>query len=126
MEEKIEVGARLKEERERLKLSQTAFGQLAGITRNAQGMYESGERMPDGMYYRSIAKAGADVMYILIGENSDSAALSAREVALLDNYRASSADVQKGISYLLAQTGNALERANAIEQPEQTNKGETE
>lgn len=111
---KIEIGLRLKEERERLRLSQTSFAGLANSTQNTQYLYESGKRMPDAIYLSSVAIAGVDVSYVLTGGKSANAAITPMEVALLDNYRASAPEVQDGVSKLLASTGKAVERADAL------------
>lgn len=62
---KVCIGRRLKEERKRLRLSQTDFAALVGITRRTQCAYERGESAPDGVYLAMIAKLGMDVLYIL-------------------------------------------------------------
>lgn len=81
-------GERLKEERERMALSQEAFGAIGGVQKLAQRNYEKGNRNPDASYMSAIAAAGADVLYILTGQRIDNqSALSPREKALLDNYR---------------------------------------
>ncbi|WP_432417463.1 helix-turn-helix domain-containing protein [Comamonas flocculans] len=81
---------RLREERERLGMSQEAFGAMAGVRKQAQLLYEKGERSPDARYLSAIAAAGTDVLYILTGQRSQSApaaaALPPRARALLDNY----------------------------------------
>ncbi|MBW7656235.1 helix-turn-helix domain-containing protein [Hydrogenophilus thermoluteolus] len=61
------IGARLKEERERLGLSQTAFAESCGLKKLAQINYEKGERMPDAEYLARASRLGADVLYILTG-----------------------------------------------------------
>ena len=81
-------GERLREERERLGLSQTDFAAIGGLKKLAQISYEQDKRSPDGGYFAAIAAAGADVQYIITGERSDKP-LPQREVALLDNYRQS-------------------------------------
>lgn len=40
------IGPRLKKERLRLKLSQSALGAIGGVETNAQGNYENGVRSP--------------------------------------------------------------------------------
>ena len=106
-------GERLKEERERLRLNQTAFGEIGGVKKQAQLNYEKGERNPDAEYLALIAMAGVDVAYVLTGARAQNAATTPMEVALLDNYRNSAAEVRIGVSRLLAETGCARERANA-------------
>ncbi len=62
------IGKRLHEERLRLGLNQADFGAIAGVKRNAQLNYEAGKRAPDAGYLSAIAEAGADVQYILTGQ----------------------------------------------------------
>lgn len=78
---------RLREERERMGLSQSAFAEVGGVQKRAQINYEQGERQPDSCYLAAVAKIGADVQYIVTGEHSPSA-LSADERELLDKFRA--------------------------------------
>lgn len=64
------IGGRLREERKRMKLKQADFAAFAGAARQTQSNYEKGRRSPDGEYFSAIAKAGADVQYILTGVRS--------------------------------------------------------
>ncbi|MCL6619462.1 MAG: helix-turn-helix domain-containing protein [Thermomonas hydrothermalis] len=64
--EDIERGRRLKEERERLGLSQTSMASLANASKGSQILYEKG-KPPTADYLKAIAAAGADVTYILTG-----------------------------------------------------------
>lgn len=64
------MSARLREERERLGLSQSDFGAQAGVGRKAQSNYESGERAPDAKYLAAMAERGVDVLYVLTGLRS--------------------------------------------------------
>lgn len=84
-----EIGDRLREERERLKLSQAEFGAVGGVARNAQSNYEKGKRVPDAAYLAAIAEKGADVLYIVTGTRSDTsvASVSSDEAELLRVYR---------------------------------------
>jgi transcriptional regulator with XRE-family HTH domain len=63
----VSISKRLKEERNRLGMSQTKFGEIGGVTKKTQMLYESGDRMPDAVYLRRIACIGVDVQYIVIG-----------------------------------------------------------
>lgn len=67
----VVIGARLKEERTRLGMSQADFAALGGAGRASQFNYESGERAPDAGYLAGIGDAGADVGYIVTGRHSD-------------------------------------------------------
>jgi len=64
------IGPRLREERTRLKLSQSALGTLGGVETNAQGNYESGARSPKADYLLRIAEAGVDIYYVLTSVRS--------------------------------------------------------
>lgn len=64
------IGPRLREERTRLKLSQSALGTLGGVETNAQGNYESGARSPKTDYLLRIAEADVDIYYVLTGVRS--------------------------------------------------------
>lgn len=63
----VSIGERLKEERERLGLSQPAL--IQGHPRS-QVRYEKGERSPDANYLARVAEAGADVSYIVTGKRT--------------------------------------------------------
>lgn len=97
------IGERLREERERLGLSQTeaadiaANAGVAGATRQSQALYEKGKRMPDAAYLAAIQAAGYNVLYILTGQRGGGASpppLKPDEAALVDNYRHSPKDQQ--------------------------------
>jgi len=91
----LDIGERLKEERERLKMNQTDFAGLGGVTRKTQFNYESGERAPDAAYLAILVQHGVDVYYVITGirqtpvveQEVTAESLSAQEKALLDNYR---------------------------------------
>ena len=63
----MSISKRLKEERNRLGLTQTEMGSLGGVKKVAQINYEKGERNPDASYLAGVAQAGVDVLYILTG-----------------------------------------------------------
>ncbi len=64
------IGMRLRQERRRLGWSQREMGQLGGVAANAQGKYESGERVPKADYLAALAGAGVDVLYVLTNRHS--------------------------------------------------------
>jgi transcriptional regulator with XRE-family HTH domain len=84
----ISIGARLREERERLGLNQTAFGEIGRVTKKTQVLYESSERAPDANYLAAIAVASVDVLYILTGIRATNTAATPTELAYLRNCRA--------------------------------------
>ena len=65
-----EIGTRLRQERRRLGLSQREMGQIGGVAANAQGKYESGDRLPKADYLAALAGAGVDVLYVLTSRHS--------------------------------------------------------
>lgn len=64
------VGERLREERDRLGLSQVDFAKKAGCSRRSQSNYELNERAPDTDYLTEIGKIGVDVAYVVTGVRS--------------------------------------------------------
>jgi transcriptional regulator with XRE-family HTH domain len=76
-----ESGARLREERMRLKLSQQAFAEKVGVHRRTQVNYEAGEREPDAAYYEAAASLGIDLAYVLEGERIERLPALAAKVA---------------------------------------------
>lgn len=67
------IGARLREERESLGLSQEVFASKVGVHRNTQNKYESGLRAFDTSYMHSIKCIGVDTVYVLDGIRADTA-----------------------------------------------------
>ena len=61
------LGARLKEERQRLALHQRTFAQQANVSVTTQRLYEQGRRTPAAHYLANIALLGVDVLYVLTG-----------------------------------------------------------
>ena len=81
----VEIGARLREERERLGLSQSKLGEELGVSLGSQGNYEGGKRDPDADYLSRAAVIGVDVLYVLTGRRlpAPSAHEGARDLDLL-------------------------------------------
>lgn len=67
----MSVGMRLKEERQRLGLSQAEFAALAGATKGAQLKWEKNEAAPNAAALVGFGAGGADIYYILTGERLD-------------------------------------------------------
>lgn len=65
----LTISSRIKEERLRLGMSQTAFAAIAGVTKSAQIKWESGtSSAPTAPALAAYAEAGADVFYIVTGK----------------------------------------------------------
>lgn len=106
----MNIGERLRNERERLGLNQPEFGAIAGVSKTTQFNYEKGDRSPDAEYLAAIAGAGVDVMYVLTGVRAMPAAeaLSPREAALIDNFK-----------NMVDEDKRAIERlADAVQKPQ--------
>ena len=83
------IGLRLRQERERLGLSQKSFGEIGGVEANAQGKYENGDRAPKADYLSRVAGRGVDVLYVLTGSPTPTLIdnLSLIEERVLISYR---------------------------------------
>ena len=62
------ISVRLKEERARLKLSQTDLGAVGGVGKTTQINYEKGVGSPDATYLAAVAELGVDILYVVTGE----------------------------------------------------------
>ena len=62
---------RIKEERQRLGISQLTAGELCGVSREMWGKYERGAAVPGGEVLFSLASAGVDIQYVLTGQKVD-------------------------------------------------------
>jgi transcriptional regulator with XRE-family HTH domain len=98
---KVGIGSRLREERERLGLTQTEFAGQLGLSLNTQSNYERDRRQPDAAYLAQAVGLGVDAIYVLLGNRMDPslamgwpegthpfADMTAEEAYLLGNYRA--------------------------------------
>ncbi|NNH97751.1 helix-turn-helix domain-containing protein [Pasteurella multocida] len=81
-------GERLKEERERMGLSQSLLGISVGVTKLSQLKYENDVNFPKADYLMAIAKKGLDVNYILFGSRQNTT-LNDEEMLLLEKFRSS-------------------------------------
>ncbi|MFL9917970.1 helix-turn-helix transcriptional regulator [Paraburkholderia fungorum] len=77
-------GERLREERKRLRLSQTEVASAGGVKRLAQGQYETGTSMPSVRYLQGVAHVGIDLEYVLFGRRIDSSVLPGVEITRIE------------------------------------------
>ena len=96
------IGSRLRQERERLGLSQKVFGEIGGVEANAQGKYENGGRAPKAYYLSRVAERGVDILYVLTGNATPIQLehLSQIEEKVLGDYRAMVKEDQDAIRRL--------------------------
>lgn len=64
------IGERLQIERKRLGFNQTYFGEIGGVSKNAQSNYENGNRVPDASYLSALAEHGVDINYVITGNRA--------------------------------------------------------
>lgn len=64
----MNIGKRLKEERERLGLTQSALGEIGEFGKTTVIAWERGTAFPNALFLSDIADIGADVQYIVTGE----------------------------------------------------------
>lgn len=67
----IEIGDRLKAERQRIGVAPTEFAALCGVSRTTQFNYEAGGRAPDAEYLLRAHEAGVDVQYVVTGRKAE-------------------------------------------------------
>ena len=83
-------GSRLREERERLGLSQTQFADVGGVARTTQHIYETDIRSPDVAYLEKLRGIGVDASYLVTGSRQVAVGndtLTVSYPALLNIYR---------------------------------------
>lgn len=93
------IGKRLRQERKRLKLTQSALGAIGGVEANAQGHYESGQRLPRADYLFKIAAAGVDINRVVTGVDASARAeIPAFSTVLTNQDTESAADLDSSES----------------------------
>ena len=78
-----EFGTRLREERERLGLTQEEFAAAAGFKRLTQYLYESEENVPNLRYLNAIEDLGVDLRYLIFGKRRKTGSLNLTHEMLL-------------------------------------------
>lgn len=97
---RIEIGARLKEERERLGMTQQDFAALGGASKRSQIEWEKGGQVPNAEFLAAIDGRGVDVLYIVTGRRY--------EVEQVDAELQRMADAWETLDRALAQVGRTL------------------
>jgi len=83
----VTIGDRLKEERDRLKLSQTSMGEAAETTKKTQIDYEKNNTPPKANYLAKISLLGVDVGYVITGIRAENVAHTPTELGYLRHCR---------------------------------------
>ena len=66
----MSFGGRLRQERERLGLTQEKFAELGGVKRVSQHLYEQDVRTPDIAYLMRLKQVGVDAWFLIDGARS--------------------------------------------------------
>ncbi|RZG77761.1 helix-turn-helix domain-containing protein [Acinetobacter sp. WCHAc060025] len=94
------IGIRLKEERQRLGLTQPDFAKVADASKRTLIDWEKGVSAPNGFQLSALALIGADIQYIVTGQRS-SAVLPSEEAFMLEKIRQADAATRNKILMLL-------------------------
>lgn len=119
---RLVLGKRLREERERLGLSQTALAALGGAKMRTLQDWERGLSAVQAEFLAAVGAHGVDVQYIITGhalfEGKQGTALRAEEAALLENYRASDDEGRAAARKVMAAlAGSASREVEGLAQP---------
>ncbi|WP_413766237.1 helix-turn-helix domain-containing protein [Ralstonia mannitolilytica] len=100
-ENRASIGARLKEERERLGFSQPAFAAIGGASKGSQLSWEKGTATPNAEFLHEVARVGVDVLYVITGRRNV-ADMAADEQMVLQGYRQLDARGRAGVLALIS------------------------
>lgn len=115
----MQMGERIREERERLGLNQTDFAALAGATRKALFNWESDAASPNAAALAVWADAGLDVLYVVTGQRAGGVkpapTLTAEEETMLGYFRDASKEVRRAaLGALLGASGPSFEGSQQV------------
>lgn len=109
------IGKRLKQERKRLNLTQSALGAIGGVEANAQGHYESGQRLPRADYLFRVAAAGVDINRVVTGVDSSNRTQGPALTALMAGQTVEDGDNAQSVVRIIGQLRQSLwVTANAL------------
>ena len=113
------IGLRLREERERLGLTQTQFADVGNASKRSVTDWEQGKLHPNGEFLALLSERGADINYIFTGERNITK-LSQNESTVLTEIRQLD-DIGKGglIQFLLHENVRRFANATPTEGREQ-------
>ena len=103
-------GARLKEERRRLGLTQAEFAALVGTDMPKQSLYERDQRQLRAAYLARLEPAGVDVLYVVTGQRSEGFPLGGAAAAFITTYMNLPDEVREQLQRFLANLAEYVER----------------
>lgn len=95
------IGARLRQERERLGFNQVDFAKLGGASKRSLIDWEQGNLVPNAEFLAAVAAAGADINYVITGSYVTSS-LSHEESELLAGFRSLDLRGKTGVLALIS------------------------
>lgn len=105
------MGKRLREERERLGVSQKQFAALGGAKTRTLQDWERGLNAVQAEFLAAMSAHGVDVQYVITGNaligGKQGVALRVEEAALLENYRKSDEEGRSAARTVLAALGRS-------------------
>lgn len=120
-EKRALMGARLKEERARLRLSQDELGGVCDVKRRTLQDWERGVNAPNGEFLATAAEHGVDVLYVLTGKRSGAAMqgighawITPEETELLDRFRSAAAPLRGALREIVGALARSDEIKNGI------------
>lgn len=105
------IGQRLREERERLKLSQEGLGEKLGVDRKVIRNYEGDKTSPRADQLATLMALGADVLYIISGQKL---LLGVTEPESLESYKPAERAAQVIRDLILTEQDAAMLMALAL------------
>ena len=113
----MSISSRIREERERLRYTQTEFAALVGSSKRTQMGWEHERSFPDAKVLEAWYGAGVDAGYIVTGVRADSTlefpVLNAREQALIENFSNASNECKE----VIEAAAKAAAMANLVNKP---------
>ena len=111
------IGLRIKEERERLSLSQQKLAELINISKRTLIDWEKDRTSPTAVQLSALMDIGMDVMYIVAGNRSGSinapygTVNNADEAEMLAEYREGSEEARDAARYTLTRVSGRKRKA---------------
>lgn len=84
----MRIGDRLRKERERMGLTQTAISKACGVAFRTYCDYEAGKSEPKASTLSALCDIGVDVLYVVTGQRIPPVHITSDEQKLVENYRA--------------------------------------
>lgn len=109
------IGTRLKEERERLGMTQPAFAEAANAKKRTLIDWEKDVSSPTAVQLAALSSKGVDALYVLSGKRSAAMpAADAAEQVLIDSYRRCGAQAKQNLIQTAALLAAGVDGVNGL------------